>query len=119
MVGEIDLRVRPERIVLQEAVGAEQLVRIGDAEAMAQDRELAVRALFPLPALERVPELARQRETVVDSVGNQPRVVAIASTSLRRQPAMRSTSSIESQGTFSPEPFTRVIRSSDTAATSS
>ena len=63
VVGEIDLRVRPERIVLQEAVGAEQLVRIGDAEAMAQDRELAMRALFPLPAFERVPELARQRET--------------------------------------------------------
>ncbi len=60
MVGEIDLRVGPERIVLQEPVGAEQLVRIGDAEAVAQDRELAMRALFPLPAFERVPELARQ-----------------------------------------------------------
>src|ERR1051325_5010097 len=32
---------------------------------MAEHRQLAVRTLLPLPAAQRVPELARQRETVV------------------------------------------------------
>ncbi len=65
VIGEMDLRVRPERIVLQETVRAEQLVRVGDAEAMAQHRELAVGALAPAPALKRVVQLAPEREFVV------------------------------------------------------
>ena len=65
MIGEIDLRLGPERIVFQKAIGAEQPVRIRDAEAMREHREFAVGALAAAPAVECVMQLAPEWETII------------------------------------------------------
>ncbi len=61
MIGEMDLRVRAERVVAQEPLGVEDLARIGVAGAAREDREIAVVAPGAARAFDRIAQLAPER----------------------------------------------------------
>ena len=117
MVGEMERDAGTKPVLGEEILGAEDRERIGGAggaDSAPSDRAAGSRGRSSGERRNRAPCAAGSADSATEK---KARVVAIASTSVRDQPAIRNTSSIASQGTPSPEPLRRVSRSSWTAAT--